>query len=80
MIREALMDDNKTAVEFTPEAVTAYLDQAIRFWRKRRDEQVDKTHITAIHATCYVDAYQSVRMSLFGRLLPTEPKVQDSSR
>lgn len=52
-------------VEFTKEAVKAFLDKAIRFSRKQRDRGV-------IAAVYYVDAFQSVRASLFDELLGDE--------
>ena len=50
-------------VEFTEEAVKGYLDKCITRWR-----EADRTDMRA-H---YVDAYQSVRVSIFGELLPKE--------
>ena len=58
-------------VEFTEEAVKAYLDSAIRHWRKRRDEWAERGQ--ADYTACfYIDAVQSVRTSLFGETLPEE--------
>lgn len=58
-------------IPFTEVDVTAYLDRAITNWRKNKvmsesggDEQ------GALVASCYVDAFQSARMSLFGAMLP----------
>lgn len=61
-------------VEFTETDVKAYLDKAIVFWRKKRNEapgtpEGDKLVVMARH---YVDAYQSVRVSLFGDTLPVK--------
>lgn len=50
-------------VEFTEEAVKSYLDVAIRLWRK------NKSPVLRAH---YVDAFQSVRSSLFGGILPQD--------
>lgn len=52
------------------ESVRSYLDAAITHWRARRDEAMtsDGHH----EADCYVDAFQSVRMSLLGEVLPGE--------
>lgn len=61
------MDDK---IELTEEAVKAYLDKAIRQWRKS-DEY---------YAIYYVDAFQSVRTSLFGLLLPKEEKEDKEKR
>lgn len=64
-----------STVPFTEEAVRAYLDEAIVRWRDLRDasraaeivgDVVPSKHTCA----CYVDAFQSVRMSLFGETLP----------
>ncbi|RLI54444.1 MAG: hypothetical protein DRP09_13045 [Candidatus Thorarchaeota archaeon] len=54
-------------VKFTKKDVQAYLDYAIRHWRKARS----KGNRVAKY---YVDAFQSVRVSLFGKLLPKEEK------
>jgi len=43
----------------------AYLDRCIVFWRNKR-KQGDAM------AEYYIDAYQSVRISIFGELLPAE--------
>ncbi len=61
-------------VPFTEIAVVAYLNTAIVFWRKKRDDAPDtpegeKLRLMASH---YIDAYQSVRVSLFGDRLPVE--------
>lgn len=53
-------------VEFSEEAVKAYLDCAIRHWRRRRDEDGSRK------AVYYVDALQSVRISLFGETLEAD--------
>lgn len=51
-------------VEFTEVAVKKYLDDCIKLWRKERDDNDSKV---AVH---YMDAYQSMRSSLFGATLP----------
>lgn len=60
-------------VVFTYEQVKAYLDGAIRNWRKKREKEPEKKEM----ASHYVDAFQSVRVSLFGELLPPEEKESD---
>lgn len=55
-------------VEFNAEQVQQYLDDNIRHWRKKNKEGRRE-------AQYYIDAYQSVRMSLFGELLPPEGKI-----
>ena len=47
-------------VPFTKEDILKHIDECITFWRK------DKRNF----AEFYVDAYQSMRMSIFGELLP----------
>ena len=43
-----------------------YLDEAIESWRKRRDyANTDEDELIAM---CYVDAFQSVRVSMLGEL------------
>lgn len=56
-------------VLFTPDAVRNYLDDAIRSWREQRDEHEPGTdqHVMGVY---YVDAFQSMRVSLFGEMLP----------
>jgi len=57
------------AVEFTEKAVQEYLDEAIRLARKQREAGRPE-------AVYYVDAFQSVRISLLGELLPEEKEEQ----
>ena len=54
-------DENGT-VPLDREAVGGYLDREIRSWRERRDKDP--------HAHFYVDAFQAVRESLLGSILP----------
>jgi hypothetical protein len=68
-------------IEFTEEAVKEYLDDCIRLWREYRDvahsyfgpDPSDKQKFIAerqaASARNYIDAYQSVRSSLFGEPL-----------
>ena len=56
-------------VEFTEEAVKEYFDIRIKFWREVREkEKVLKVPIKI--AGYYIDAFQSARVSIFGKLLP----------
>ncbi len=52
----------------THDGIKDYLDDAIRHWRKKRDNAT--TDEDKLMAVCYVDAFQSVRVSVFGELLP----------
>jgi hypothetical protein len=56
-------------VEFTPEAVKEHLDGAIRFWRQVKNDPNHELHDVAIY---YCDAFQSLRISIFGELLPAD--------
>lgn len=47
-----------------------YLDHAIRSWRKEKIEAL--TEEDKLIASCYIDAFQSVRVSMLGELLPFE--------
>lgn len=55
-------------VPLTEEAIKKYLDDAIGRWRVLRSTAAD--HENEHTCACYVDAFQSVRTSLFGELLP----------
>ena len=54
--------------ELTTESVAEYLDNAIRHWREKKD--TSKKGDERLIARCYVDAFQSVRVSLLGDILP----------
>ena len=56
-------DGTAVTVPFTEEDVKKYLDRVISYWRECPPTEM-QTH--------YVDAYQSVRLSIFGELLPKE--------
>lgn len=71
-------------VEFSKEEVLRFLDARIDFWRKEKSEPValpvDETIDNERHkliCSCYIDAYQSMRVSIFGELLP--PKSNEQS-
>jgi len=54
-------------IPFEKDAVKEYLDKCIKHWRigkKITSDDEDK-----LVAACYVDAFQSVRISIFGELL-----------
>jgi hypothetical protein len=54
-----------TTIPFTRKNIEEYLDDCIRHWRKKRAEG-------SVAARYYIDAFQSVRTSLFNQLLPPE--------
>jgi len=55
-------------VPFNKDAVKEYLDGCIRHWRKK-GEEAEKETPEKLNAICYIDAFQSVRISLFGKIL-----------
>lgn len=64
-------------VPFNKDAVKEYLDDCIRYWRTKGEEvEMETSHpclqCEKLNAICYVDAFQSVRISLFGKLLKKE--------
>lgn len=52
-------------VPFTEDAIKEYLDEAIKRYREIRDAK----GADSIMMPYYIDAYQSVRTSLFGEVL-----------
>lgn len=63
-VYEKIGSTGKT-VPFTPEDIKAYLDKAIMFWRRERLGKNKNAEI----AIYYIDAFQSMRVSLFGSTL-----------
>lgn len=62
----------KKEMRMTEQEFLSYLDRAIRIWRQKKEEAIavcDKQI-----ASCYIDAFQSVRVSVFGELLSMEDK------
>ncbi len=59
-------------MKLTDDEVRAYLDEAIRFWRYKWADAFVLDYPTKDKAAHYIDAFQSVRMSLFGELLEDE--------
>lgn len=70
-----LSEDCKCRVlVFSKENIKNYLDSCIKQWRlNKKEAEGDGPAATNDHkvhtASCYVDAYQSVRISLFGECL-----------
>lgn len=56
-------------VPFEKEEVRSYLDGAIRAWREILKNKKHPHNSIAIY---YCDAFQSVRVSIFGKSLPKE--------
>lgn len=59
-----------TIIPFTKKRVKAYLDQCIDFWWSERDKASNEAGY--IRVLCYIDAFQSIRMGLFGETLEEE--------
>ena len=56
-------------IPFKEDAVKAHLDKHIRYWRGECSKDPD-------YAFYYVDAYQSMRYSLFGERLPLKEQYE----
>ena len=54
-------------IPFKENKVKRYLDTCIWRWRATRDQERDATE--KVKASCYIDAFQSVRVSIFGEVL-----------
>lgn len=52
-------------VPFNKNDIKSYLDRCIDKWREVRDSETDSRQLLAVH---YIDAFQSVRISIFGEL------------
>lgn len=65
-----------STIPFTEKDVKEYLDDCIIYWRRNKknlknnmDDGFWAMDKNILIASCYIDAYQSVRISLFGELL-----------
>lgn len=64
-------------VPFVKEDIKDYLDKAIRKWRSRKFKAVEGEAGDLVMMTeCYIDAFQSIRMSLFGELLDEDKEEE----
>jgi hypothetical protein len=64
---EVINRGNLHTVPFDVDSVKAFLDTAITRWRKLRESN---DQFMANISPYYIDAYQSIRTSLFGETLP----------
>jgi hypothetical protein len=55
------------------ESIKQYLDQCIKYWREKRDNDPDGEYK---YSYFYIDAYQSMRKSIFGEILP-EKRIEN---
>lgn len=51
------------------ELIKKYLDQCIEYWRYKRDNDPDGRYSFSYF---YIDAYQSMRKTIFGEILPDD--------
>ncbi len=65
---------SEKTIPFTKESVKKYLDECIVFWRTKRESSGKQT---AKYDECYIDAYQSVRASLFDETLPLNDMIPE---
>ncbi len=61
-------------IPFKEEKIKHYLDTCIRYWRDKRDKIKKHKFLSMftnekLIADCYIDAFQSVRTSIFDELL-----------
>ena len=60
-------------IPFDEDNVKQYLDSAIKLWRiNLQNAKEFKNTEEELVASCYIDAYQSMRISIFGELLPKD--------
>jgi hypothetical protein len=59
--------------------IQKYIDEAITLWRDVRDGKTPAPQGRIDLAEAYIDAYQSMRITVFGELLPT-PEGEDPTR
>lgn len=65
----------------TEDEILTYLDGAITKWRLIKHKHSDDFVPNKLHmAICYIDAFQSVRDSLFGEVLPVEAPSTPSKK
>ena len=64
------MKKPKAGLKFRNKPIRHYLDSCIKYWRSERDKA--ETPGDRSRAVYYVDAFQSVRTSIFGETLPVD--------
>ena len=65
----------KKLIPLTKIDVKNYLDECIIFWRNKRDA----SEMDSVMSNYYIDAFQSVRVSLFGELLEDDLRTKPAS-
>lgn len=72
-LEEVADEDKGATIPLGEETIKEYLDGAIRKWRRKRDNpKIGNARLSRLIPSCYIDAFQSVRTSLFGETLPEE--------
>jgi len=70
-VREAVKMSN--TIPFDKETIMEYLDRSIKHWRSKKKIALDGGEEKLMTmAACYIDAFQSVRSTIFGELLPKD--------
>lgn len=74
----------KDIVKFTKRDILEYVNSAIINWRERKESSLQQLKKGVLGkkaygedkliAQCYIDAFQSVRISIFGKTLPLKVK------
>ena len=69
------IDKTGDVLEFTKEAIGKHLDGCIKYWRKRQNRPgppIRSQPQSELMAVCYIDAYQSMRITIFREALSDE--------
>lgn len=68
---------NVDLIKMNTKSIKEYLDSCIEHWREI--QILTETEEDFVMSSHYIDAFQSVRMSLFGELLPVKRplKIED---
>jgi Lar family restriction alleviation protein len=63
-------------LKMNEEEILRYLDSMINEWRNRRGDKAGQSH----QAQYYIDAFQSVRLSLFGAILSEKEETCETQQ
>lgn len=70
-----MSEEKPSTINFNRKEVRAYCDRLIEHWRETRHRAAGKGNEEDILiADCYIDAYQSLRISFFGQSLLKKEK------
>lgn len=65
------MPDVDVTLRHNPDIIKTHIDMMIHHWRGKLRVS-DPNSDAQLRAACYVDAYQSMRSTMFGELLPLD--------